>query len=239
MNALSRWQSYAAGLEAVLVTGRQMVAEGDAYLYRVGHSAFEAAFGRYLADPQAAAWRNLLDEAVALFAQSVAQDDTRARRDYPFNLAALLLEWHLGQWWRGESPDPALLDRSINLYAQGLWAKPQRPLEAMAVLPPGYLLRQDAAHLTSFWEIVGQAGSLERLPDELALWRRWSVAFLQGQVSPAAFWEAYAPFAQAQEDPTRQPARFYLAAAKIGAEVFGLAAPRQEALRQLAGTAVG
>ena len=237
MNALSRWQGYAEGLEDALVVGRKMVAEGEAYIYRVAHSGFEVAFVRYLAAPQATEWTDLLREALALFALSNERNDTLERRDYPFNRAALLMEWYLGQGWLGERPDPALLDRSINLYAEGLWAKLQRPLSALAVLPPGYLLRQDAEHLTHFWEIVNEAGGLDRLPAELALWRRWSVAFLEGQSSPAGFWSAYVPFASRLDDPTNQPARFYLAAAQIGLELFGVAEPHHEVVRRLTGVA--
>lgn len=234
MNALKAWQSYAQGLEDSLTVGRQMVAEGRAYVYRVAHSAFEVAFVRYLATPQATEWADLLNEALALFALSVKGQDTQVRRDYPFNLAALLLEWHLGQWWLGEEPDPALLDQSINLYAEGLWAKPQRPLSAMSVLPPAYLLRQDTEHLANFWSVLNKTAVLESLPNELALWRSWSVGFLESRATPDAFWVAYATFARGGGEPTTRPARFYLAAAKIGRDVFGISEPLHAVLHRLA-----
>jgi hypothetical protein len=234
MDGIARWNEFANGLAATLSTGRRMVAEGKAYIYRVGRSIYSTAFARYLTHPEGDEWPALFSEALELFALSAERDDCQPRREYPFNLAGLLLEWYLGQWLLGQESDPSLLDRSINLFADGLWGEKTQPLGAMAALPPGYLLRQDREHLANFWEILARQVDLDRLPDELALWRAWSNAFIAGETTPAVYWSAYESFAKSLKDPTDKSASFYLVAAKIGLDSFGLAEPRQEVLRRLA-----
>ncbi|WP_374688810.1 hypothetical protein [Promineifilum sp.] len=234
MNGTQVWREHADLLARAMRIGRQLVEQGKGNLYQIGHTFFEAAFGAYLARPEGGEWRPQLDEALSLFVRAVERDDCRLWPEYPFNQAHLHLETYLGQWWAGQEAEAFQLDRSINLNVEGLFDGQAHPQSSYAAMPPGYLLRGDAEHLATFWQLMEEQGGLERLPAELALWRRWSVAFLEGQRTPDAFWAAYAADTRRRKSPTDRPARFYLAAAKIALEQFAVAAPPADVLRRLA-----
>lgn len=212
--------------------GQTALAKGTAYIYRVGSFAYEVAFAARILEQADSS--TLMIQALELFARSVESGDCANRTDYPFNLARLHLEWYLGQWLQDGEPDVALLERSINLYAEALWQGEKRPLSTVAVLPPGYLLLKDGRRLEQFWQMLAKQIELERLPDELALWHRWSSLFLAGAADNGEFLAAYDTYIRKVKDPTTQPAKFYLSVAKIGLESFGLTGSRQDTLIRLA-----
>jgi hypothetical protein len=201
----------------------------------VGSVYFEYGFTLFLR--QVEDWAEPLEEALRLFTRSAETGDCESRTNYPFNLARLYVESYLAQWLLSNSPDQGLLDRSINLYVDAIWSEERQPLSVMDVLPMGYLLREDGRHLQKFWGMLDERLDLERLPAELALWHSWSQRFLSPEESARsaeAFLEIYDRYAQSVSDPTSQPAKFYLAATKIGRAIFGLPGTNHQVLSRLA-----
>ena len=222
---LELWGNRYQSQKHAIVVSQSSLDRGTAYIYRVASIHFEAAFAGLVAQRDAD-WQGLLQVALRLFAQSVEARDCQPRRDYPFNLARLHAEWYLGQWLLGIQPDPDLLDRSIAIYVDALWGK-HKSLSALPVLPMGLLLAQDRRRLQEFWQMLQEQNDLDRLPAELALWRAVSSLFLAEPDRVTAkddvYLQAFAGLGRELKDPTAQPAKFYLAAAKIGMEAFGLA----------------
>lgn len=234
MNTTQRWQTRADSLARAMRIGRGLVDEGKGNLYQIGSAFFEASFGHYLFQPQGNEWRVTLDEGLALFALALERDDCRRWPEFPHNEAHLHLEAYIGQWWAGRAAEPGHLDRAINLTIDALFDGRQHPLGSYAALPPLYLLRRDSEHLASFWKVLSEQSNSMELPPELALWKKLSDAFLTGQTSEVTFWEAFTTYARRLKTPTDQPARFFLAIAKIGLDLFGVAQERDAALYRLA-----
>lgn len=88
---LELWENRYHSLQRSARVGQTAVAKGTAYIFRVGHTHFEAAFAGYLVQPDGD-WHGLLQEALRLFALSAQSDDCRSKEDYPFNLAQLYVE---------------------------------------------------------------------------------------------------------------------------------------------------
>lgn len=231
---ITTWKNSYESLQLAIEIGQKSLEKGTAYIYRVGSVHFEAAFASYLTQAESEDWEKLFQEALRLFALSEQIDDCRSRKNYPFNLARLHIEWYLGQWLLEKHPDPVLLDRSINLYVDGIWGQDQQPLAVFSVLPMGYLLRQDGEQLEKFWEILAKQIDLSRLPDELALWYRWSQLLKANATTSGNFFGAYDSYCHQLSGPTIQPAKFYMAAAKIGQQSFGLTDSRHSILYRLA-----
>ena len=234
---LTLWEKRYQSMQRALRVSQASLYKGTAYIYRVGNLNFEAAFALFLTYPEKD-WRGLVREAIHLFNLSLTTNDCQPRRDYPFNLARLYLEWHLGQWFLGDPGDINLLNQSINTYVEGLWGKSQQPLSALAVLPMGFLIRRDWPRLESFWKMLAERVDPSQLPPELVLWHRWSelipVKMRQEQALGNDYLKAYTLYSRQIKDPTSQPAKFYLAVAKISQDVFGLKSEVHAVLSRLA-----
>lgn len=234
MNTIQTWQTQADSLARAMRIGRNLVNDDKGNIYQIGSAFFEAAFGSYLAQPDGDEWHATLEEALALFALAVERDDCRRWREFPHNQAQLHLESYLGHWWAGREAEGDQLDRAINFTIDAIFDGRQHPLGSFSTLPPLYLLRQDAEHLRAFWKLVAEQSQPNEFPPELAMWKRLSDAFLSGQATADAFWGAYTAYARRLKSPLDQPARFYLALARIGRDVFGLREEPATLLHRLA-----
>lgn len=234
MSSMVSWQKSYKSLQSAMRIGQASIEKGTAYIYRVGSIYYEAALACFLTQAKGEEWKNPIQEALRLFELSEQTDDCHSRRNYPFNLARMYLEWYLGQWLLGDKLDPILLDRAINLYVEGLWEQEHQPLSSLSVLPMGYLLRQDGEHLAQFWDMLAKRVDPAGLPAELALWFRWSALLKGNTLADSDFWKAYDGFSRQLSDPLTQPAKFYLAAAKISQQLVDPAHTPKALLNRLA-----
>lgn len=219
------WKQQYDSLQRAMRIGREAVSMGTAYLYRVGNTHFEAAFAGFVI--QADDWRQLCSMALDFYAQSVASDDCLPRKEYPFNLARLYAEWHLGQWLMGEPSLQDLLEKSTNLYVEGLQEHNQQPLSFFSAFAVNYLLCDDKRHLDELWELLARHQSKrEDFPRELAFWHDLSELYFDEQKlhpdKQQEFKSLFDVYISGIADRSSLSAKFYLSIAKIGNKGLGL-----------------
>ena len=229
-----KWQERAGSFARAKRIGRQLVEQSQGNLYQIGYAFYESAFAHYLTEPNGQLWRDDLQEALALYALARDRNDCERWPEFPFNLAHLLVETYLGKWLLEQEMDEELLAQAVNRYVDALFNGHAQPLASFAVLPPVYLLKGDDSLLATFWRLIGEKAEPSEFSPDLKLWWRWSDNLLNGQTTAEAFWSPYVTFKRRLKSPTDQPARFYLAAARIGRLRFALDDEPQVLLQRLA-----
>lgn len=219
------WKRQYDSLQRAMRIGREAVPTGTAYVYRVGNTHFEAAFAGFVI--QADDWRHLFSLALDFYAHSAGSDDCLSRKEYPFNLARLYAEWYLGQWLMGEPPSQDLLEKSINLYVEGLQEYNQQPLSFFSAFAVNYLLCDDKGHLDELWELLAkQQSKRENFPRELAFWHDLSEIYFDERKfhleKQQEFKSLFDIYISGIADRSSLAAKFYLAVAKIGIKGLGL-----------------
>lgn len=244
--ALDLWERRYLSLRRTFEVGQKSLDFDAGYVYRVANIYFEAAFALLLLEPQSN-WKDWLIKAVEYFRKSIESGDCQNRPDFPLNMARLCQEWYLALWLLESEPKIALLEQSILLYTDGLWGGQRGQtysLPTYSALPMVYMLKQDRSMLTEFWKKLGDKYKLDtKMPAELDLFRRWTDIYLSesqpSQSTRSGFIIAYSTYSRQEKDPTVQPARFYISAARIGIENFGVTGTPGAVLTRLAVTPWG
>ncbi len=235
--ALELWERRYLSLQRTFDVGLKSLKTDAGYVYRVANIFFEAAFARYLVQPQSG-WQDWMHQAFDLYSRSFTSNDCLERPDYPLNLARLCQEWYLCLWLLSNKNEDRLLLRSIDLFSESLWQDARAPLTAFAALPPLYMMRRDKLRLLEFWKTLEKRSKLDNLPDELDLYRRWTEVFpgpgQSGSDATSGFFVPYTSYCRKLKDPTQAPARFFLSAAYIGIQSFDLEGSLAEVLTQMA-----
>jgi len=227
------YQSNASALRVANAT----VEKGTAYLYRVGTFHFETGFA-CLASAQGCDWVSLFQRAAEIYHLSLDKDDCQNRQEYPYNLGRLHQDLYFCQWLLDQPADPNLLLTSAHWYVDGLWSKPQQPIENFAFLIQDYLLVSVENRLAELWALLEQKSDLQKAPSEIRLW--WQVSNLLRELGQSAkvedFDEVYRDYVKDRwkDGPTRKIPSFYLTLAKLLLDKFGYPGSPQESILHIA-----
>jgi hypothetical protein len=235
MDPMEQWQQRLRALRNSSRSAEKALAGGSGYIYRIALTFFDAALIEAFTETNTD-WRKELQRALDLMERSAESGDCQKHNTYPFNLASLRLEQHLGGWFIGEQTDLSRLNQAINLFVEEIYRKEKQPLRMFSPLPLCYLLRQDSDHLNAFWDLLGKKTDLEHLPAELQFWRRVTQIFQQGSGTSLAdrYLEAYRDLISTLSSPMDQPVRFYLGVARTAIILFEIKMSSLEAVQWFA-----